>query len=149
VRLTATLASTPTPASKSSNCYFSAHIFNESSIFRFDPGRYAAGQDKSQAHAYLGWGKQTLAFILRDTSNQRFPGVGRHPCAGKRFAQFEIKIMCAMFLASVSTSKYRTIETNTDTPALQYTYDVVDSTGKKPDPSATVPDKNNIYQVRR
>ncbi|KAF8604864.1 cytochrome P450 [Ceratobasidium sp. AG-I] len=78
---------------------------------KFDPGRYAAGQDKSQTHAYLGW------------------GVGRHPCLGKRFAQYEIKAICAMFLAS-------------------YDYEVINSKGQKPDPSTTVPDRNNIYQAR-
>ncbi|EUC55521.1 cytochrome P450 family 6 protein, partial [Rhizoctonia solani AG-3 Rhs1AP] len=78
---------------------------------RFDPGRYGAGQDKSQLHAFLGW------------------GAGRHPCLGKRFAQYEIKAICALFLTL-------------------YDYEVVDTTGKKPDPSVTVPDKNNIYQAR-
>ncbi|KAJ1301352.1 hypothetical protein OPQ81_003751 [Rhizoctonia solani] len=78
---------------------------------KFDPGRYAAGQDKSQLHAFLGW------------------GVGRHPCLGKRFAQYEIKAICALFLAV-------------------YDYEIVDTTGQKPDPSVTVPDRNNIYQAR-
>ncbi|KEP54176.1 cytochrome P450 family 6 protein [Rhizoctonia solani 123E] len=78
---------------------------------QFNPGRYTEEQDKSQTYGFLGW------------------GVGRHPCAGRRFAQFEIKSMVAMFLAS-------------------YTYEVIDSNGKKPDPSVTVPDKNNLYQVR-
>ncbi|KAG9093832.1 hypothetical protein FRC06_011362 [Ceratobasidium sp. 370] len=49
---------------------------------KFNPGRFAEGQDKSQTHAFLGW------------------GVGRHPCAGRRFAQYEIKAIVAMFLAS-------------------------------------------------
>ncbi|EUC55516.1 cytochrome P450 family protein [Rhizoctonia solani AG-3 Rhs1AP] len=78
---------------------------------KFDPGRYGDGQDKSQLHAFLGW------------------GAGRHPCLGKRFAQYEIKAICALFLTL-------------------YDYEVIDTTGKKPDPSVTVPDKNNIYQVR-
>ncbi|KAF8688520.1 Cytochrome P450, partial [Rhizoctonia solani] len=78
---------------------------------KFDPSRYSSGQDKSQAHAFLGW------------------GVGRHPCLGKRFAQYEIKAICALFLTL-------------------YDYEIVDSVGKKPDPSVTVPDRNNIYQAR-
>ncbi|GAB1524246.1 hypothetical protein RhiTH_007399 [Rhizoctonia solani] len=78
---------------------------------QYDPGRYAEGQDKAQTYGFLGW------------------GVGRHPCAGRRFAQYEIKSMVSMFLAS-------------------YTYEVVDSAGKKPDPSVTVPDRNNLYQAR-
>ncbi|KAH7338681.1 cytochrome P450 [Rhizoctonia solani] len=78
---------------------------------QYDPGRFAKEQDKNQAYGFLGW------------------GVGRHPCAGRRFAQYEIKSMVAMFLAS-------------------YTYEVIDSNGKKPDPSVTVPDKNNLYQAR-
>ncbi|KAF8604865.1 cytochrome P450 [Ceratobasidium sp. AG-I] len=78
---------------------------------KFDPGRYSDGQDKAQAYAFLGW------------------GVGRHPCLGRRFAQYEIKAICAMVLAS-------------------YEYSIVDSKGRKPDPSATVPDRNNIYQAR-
>ncbi|CAE6465073.1 unnamed protein product [Rhizoctonia solani] len=78
---------------------------------QYNPGRYTKEQDKSQTYGFLGW------------------GVGRHPCAGRRFAQYEIKSMIAMFLAS-------------------YTYEVIDSHGKKPDPSVTVPDKNNLYQAR-
>ncbi|GAB1525707.1 cytochrome P450 family protein [Rhizoctonia solani] len=78
---------------------------------QYDPGRYVEGQDKAQTYGFLGW------------------GVGRHPCAGRRFAQYEIKSMVSMFLAS-------------------YTYEVVDSAGKKPDPSLTVPDRNNMYQAR-
>ncbi|KAG8687929.1 hypothetical protein FRC11_006364 [Ceratobasidium sp. 423] len=78
---------------------------------QFNPGRFAEEQDKSQTYGFLGW------------------GVGRHPCVGRRFAQFEIKSMVAMFLAS-------------------YTYEVIDSNGKKPDPSVTVPDRNNLYQAR-
>ncbi|CAE6440153.1 unnamed protein product [Rhizoctonia solani] len=78
---------------------------------KFDPDRYSAGQDKSQSHAFLGW------------------GAGRHPCLGKRFAQYEIKAICALFLTL-------------------YDYEIVDTTGKKPDPSVTVPDRNNIYQAR-
>lgn len=78
---------------------------------KYDPSRFTSGQDKSQTHGFLGW------------------GVGRHPCLGKRFAQYEIKAICAMFLAS-------------------YEYEVIDSKGKRPDPSATVPDRNNIYQAR-
>ncbi|KAG8716757.1 hypothetical protein FRC08_008847 [Ceratobasidium sp. 394] len=78
---------------------------------RFNPGRYAEGQDKSQAHAFLGW------------------GVGRHPCVGKKFAQFEIKAMLLMFLSS-------------------YEYEIVNSKGLKPDPSMTVPDKNDLHQAR-
>ncbi|CAE6539668.1 unnamed protein product, partial [Rhizoctonia solani] len=78
---------------------------------KFDPNRYSAGQDKSQLHAFLGW------------------GAGRHPCLGKRFAQYEIKAICALFLAV-------------------YDYEIVDTTGRKPDPSVTVPDRNNIYQAR-
>ncbi|CAE6338387.1 unnamed protein product, partial [Rhizoctonia solani] len=77
---------------------------------QYDPGRYTEGQDKAQTYAFLGW------------------GVGRHPCVGRRFAQYEIKSMVAMFLAS-------------------YTYEVIDTTGKKPDPSVTVPDRNNLYQA--
>ncbi|KAL5634417.1 hypothetical protein ACGC1H_002464 [Rhizoctonia solani] len=78
---------------------------------KFDPSRHAAGQDKSQAHAFLGW------------------GVGRHPCLGKRFAQYEIKAICALFLT-------------------MYDYQIVNAAGEKPDPSVTVPDRNNIYQAR-
>ncbi|KAG8743137.1 hypothetical protein FRC10_000354 [Ceratobasidium sp. 414] len=78
---------------------------------RFNPARYAAGQDKSQTHAFLGW------------------GVGRHPCVGKKFAQFEIKAMVVMFLSS-------------------YEYEIVNSKGLKPDPSTTVPDKNDLHQAR-
>ncbi|QRW22056.1 cytochrome P450 family protein [Rhizoctonia solani] len=78
---------------------------------QYNPGRYAEGQDKAQAYGFLGW------------------GAGRHPCVGRRFAQYEIKSMVSMFLAS-------------------YTYEVVDSAGKKPDPSVTVPDRNNMYQAR-
>ncbi|CAE6426353.1 unnamed protein product [Rhizoctonia solani] len=78
---------------------------------KFDPSRYSSGQDKSQSHAFLGW------------------GVGRHPCLGKRFAQYEIKAICALFLSL-------------------YDYEIVDTTGNKPDPSVTVPDRNNIYQAR-
>ncbi|KAJ1302512.1 hypothetical protein OPQ81_002831 [Rhizoctonia solani] len=78
---------------------------------QYDPGRYTEEQDKNQTYGFLGW------------------GVGRHPCVGRRFAQYEIKSMVAMFLAS-------------------YTYEVIDSNGKKPDPSVTVPDKNNLYQAR-
>ncbi|KEP51010.1 cytochrome P450 family 6 protein, partial [Rhizoctonia solani 123E] len=85
----------------------SKRVFNYS--IRFDPGRYSAGQDKSQLHAFLGW------------------GVGRHPCLGKRFAQYEIKAICALILTV-------------------YDYEIVDVTGRKPDPSVTVPDRNNIYQ---
>ncbi|KAG9073718.1 hypothetical protein FS749_014743, partial [Ceratobasidium sp. UAMH 11750] len=48
----------------------------------FNPDRFEQGQDKAQAHAFLGW------------------GVGRHPCPGRRFAQYEIKASYAMFLAS-------------------------------------------------
>ncbi|ELU44132.1 cytochrome P450 [Rhizoctonia solani AG-1 IA] len=80
---------------------------------QYNPGRYAEGQDKAQAYGFLGWAA---------------PGAGRHPCVGRRFAQYEIKSMVSMFLAS-------------------YTYEVVDSAGKKPDPSVTVPDRNNMYQV--
>ncbi|CCO32823.1 hypothetical protein BN14_06886 [Rhizoctonia solani AG-1 IB] len=83
---------------------------------KFDPGRYSAGQDKSQSHAFLGW------------------GVGRHPCLGKRFAQYEIKAICALFLTLASDT--------------YYDYNIVDTAGKKPDPSVTVPDRNNIYQAR-
>ncbi|KAF8737970.1 Cytochrome P450, partial [Rhizoctonia solani] len=81
---------------------------------QYNPGRYAEGQDKAQAYGFLGWAA---------------PGAGRHPCVGRRFAQYEIKSMVSMFLAS-------------------YTYEVVDSAGKKPDPSLTVPDRNNMYQAR-
>ncbi|CUA72666.1 hypothetical protein RSOLAG22IIIB_04986 [Rhizoctonia solani] len=78
---------------------------------KFDPSRYAAGQDKSQTHAYLGW------------------GAGRHPCLGKHFAQYEVKVICALFLTV-------------------YNYEVVDASGRKPDAAVTVPDRNNIYQAR-
>ncbi|CAE6505479.1 unnamed protein product, partial [Rhizoctonia solani] len=77
---------------------------------QYNPGRYTEEQDKGQTYSFLGW------------------GAGRHPCAGRRFAQYEIKSMVAMFLAS-------------------YTYEVVNDRGKKPDPSETVPDKNNLYQA--
>ncbi|KAG9087823.1 hypothetical protein FS749_002617 [Ceratobasidium sp. UAMH 11750] len=77
---------------------------------KFNPGRFAEGQDKSQTHAFLGW------------------GVGRHPCAGRRFAQYEIKAIVAMFLPS-------------------YEYEVINSKGVRPDPSTTVPDRNNILQA--
>ncbi|KAJ1304156.1 hypothetical protein OPQ81_008556 [Rhizoctonia solani] len=82
---------------------------NPSSI-RCNPGRYDEGQDKRQTYAFLGW------------------GAGRHPCAGRRFAQNEIKSLVTMFLAS-------------------YTYEVIDSSGRKPDPSVTVPDRNNLYRA--
>ncbi|QRV97067.1 cytochrome P450 family protein [Ceratobasidium sp. AG-Ba] len=78
---------------------------------RFNPDRFAEGQDKSQYHAFLGW------------------GVGRHPCSGRRFAQYEIKSICAMFLS-------------------QYDYEVVNSKGVHPDPSTTIPDRNDLYQAR-
>ncbi|KAG8704821.1 hypothetical protein FRC08_002018 [Ceratobasidium sp. 394] len=77
---------------------------------KFNPSRFAEGPDKSQAHGFLGW------------------GVGRHPCAGRRFAQYEIKAIVAMFLAS-------------------YDYEVINSKGVRPDPSTTVPDRNNILQA--
>ncbi|QRV80118.1 cytochrome P450 family protein [Ceratobasidium sp. AG-Ba] len=51
---------------------------------RFNPDRFTKGQDKSQHHAFLGW------------------GVGRHPCLGRCFAQYKIKSICAMFLSHVS-----------------------------------------------
>ncbi|KAG8748888.1 hypothetical protein FRC12_013742 [Ceratobasidium sp. 428] len=78
---------------------------------KFNPGRFAEGQDKSQNHGFLGW------------------GVGRHPCAGRRFAQFEIKAMLCMFLSS-------------------YDYQVINSKGVRPDPSTTVPDRNDSIQPR-
>ncbi|CAE6457204.1 unnamed protein product [Rhizoctonia solani] len=78
---------------------------------KFDPSRYAAGQDKSQTHAYLGW------------------GAGRHPCLGKHFAQYKVKVICALFFTV-------------------YNYEVVDASGRRPDPTVTVPDRNNIYQAR-
>ncbi|KAH7338672.1 cytochrome P450 [Rhizoctonia solani] len=77
---------------------------------QYNPGRYAE-QSESHIYGFLGW------------------GVGRHPCAGRRFAQYEIKSIVAMFLAS-------------------YTYEIVDASGKRPDPSVTVPDKNDLYQAR-
>ncbi|QRV80112.1 cytochrome P450 family protein [Ceratobasidium sp. AG-Ba] len=76
---------------------------------KFNPGRFSEGQDKSQYHGFLGW------------------GVGRHPCLGRRFAQYEIKAICAVFLS-------------------QYHYEVVNSKGVRPDPSTIVPDRNNLYQ---
>ncbi|KAG9124092.1 hypothetical protein FRC07_012864 [Ceratobasidium sp. 392] len=78
---------------------------------KYNPDRFVEGQDKSQYHAFLGW------------------GVGRHPCLGRRFAQYEIKAICAMFLS-------------------QYDYTIINSKGLRPDPSTTVPDKNNLYQAR-
>ncbi|KAG9124093.1 hypothetical protein FRC07_012865 [Ceratobasidium sp. 392] len=78
---------------------------------RFNPARFTEGQDKSQAYAFLGW------------------GVGRHPCAGRRFAQYEVKAVISRLLAS-------------------YDYEVVNSRGVRPDPSTTVPDRNNILQAR-
>ncbi|QRV94605.1 cytochrome P450 family protein [Ceratobasidium sp. AG-Ba] len=78
---------------------------------KFNPSRFSEGQDKSQYHAFLGW------------------GVGRHPCLGRRFAQYEIKAICALFLS-------------------QYHYEVVNSKGVRPHPSTVVPDRNNLYQVR-
>ncbi|KAF8604924.1 hypothetical protein BDV93DRAFT_555339 [Ceratobasidium sp. AG-I] len=69
-------------------------------LTKFNPHRYSDGQDKTQADALLGW------------------GVSRHPCLGRRFAQYE------------------------------YKYSIVDSKDRKPDPSATVPDRNNTHQAR-
>ncbi|KAG9081346.1 hypothetical protein FRC06_005626, partial [Ceratobasidium sp. 370] len=76
---------------------------------KFNPGRFEQGQDKAQVHAFLGW------------------GVGRHPCPGRRFAQYEIKAIFAMFLAS-------------------YEYEVVNSKGVRPDPSTVVPNRNDLFQ---
>ncbi|KAG8716756.1 hypothetical protein FRC08_008846, partial [Ceratobasidium sp. 394] len=95
--------------------YLAGETHNNAEIYpepaKYNPGRFAEGQDKSQYHAFLGW------------------GVGRHPCLGRRFAQYEIKAICAMFLA-------------------QYDYEIVNSRGVRPDPSTTVPDRNNLYQAR-
>ncbi|KAH7316408.1 cytochrome P450 [Rhizoctonia solani] len=91
--------------------YQAGETHSNPEIYSNPSNRYAAGQDKSQLHAFLGW------------------GVGRHPCLGKRFAQYEIKAICALFLTV-------------------YDYEIVDTAGKKPDPSVTVPDRNNIYQAR-
>ncbi|KAJ1302344.1 hypothetical protein OPQ81_001159 [Rhizoctonia solani] len=77
---------------------------------QYDPGRHFDGQGKAQTYSFLGW------------------GAGRHPCAGRRFAQYTIKSMVAMFLTA-------------------YTYEVIDASGKKPDPSVTVPDKNDLYRA--
>ncbi|KAG8712346.1 hypothetical protein FRC08_014724 [Ceratobasidium sp. 394] len=78
---------------------------------KFNPDRFEQGQDKAQAHAFLGW------------------GVGRHPCPGRRFAQYEIKASYAMFLAS-------------------YEYEVVNSKGARPDPSVVVPNRNDLFLAR-
>ncbi|KAG9121020.1 hypothetical protein FRC07_003198 [Ceratobasidium sp. 392] len=95
--------------------YSAGEAHNDPNIYpdpaKFDPGRYARGQDKSQTYGFLGW------------------GVGRHPCLGRRFAQYEIKAICGVFLAS-------------------YEYEVINSKGKRPDSSATVPDRNNMHQAR-
>ncbi|KAG9090394.1 hypothetical protein FS749_000590 [Ceratobasidium sp. UAMH 11750] len=95
--------------------YLTGETHNDPNIYpepsKFNPGRFEEGQDKAQVHGFLGW------------------GVGRHPCAGRRFAQYEIKAICAMFLAS-------------------YDYEVVNSKGVRPDPSTTIPDRNNLYQAR-
>ena len=55
-------------------------------------------------------------------------GVGRHPCTGMKVAKLELKLISAMFL-------------------MRYEYDLVDKSGKFPDP-LPVPDRNNIHQVR-
>ncbi|QRW08994.1 cytochrome P450 family protein [Ceratobasidium sp. AG-Ba] len=78
---------------------------------RFNPGRFSEGQDKSQYHAFVGW------------------GVGRHPCLGRRFAQYEIKALCAMLLS-------------------QYDYEVVNSKGVRPSPYTIIPDRNDLYLAR-
>ncbi|KAG8720691.1 hypothetical protein FRC09_009125 [Ceratobasidium sp. 395] len=95
--------------------YSAGEVHNDPSIYpdpaTFNPGRYADGQDKSQTYGFLGW------------------GVGRHPCLGRRFAQYEIKVICGVFLTV-------------------YEYEVANSKGKRPDPSFTVPDRNNMHQAR-
>lgn len=47
---------------------------------RWDPNRFARGEDKKQHWAFVGW------------------GTGRHPCLGMRFAKLEVKIILALFL---------------------------------------------------
>ncbi|KAG8692691.1 hypothetical protein FRC09_011033 [Ceratobasidium sp. 395] len=99
---------------------------------KYNPGRFAEGQDKSQYHAFLGW------------------GVGRHPCLGRRFAQYEIKAICAMFLAQVSYENAFDVRQAYIVllPHTQYDYEIVNSQEVRPDPSTTVPDRNNLYQAR-
>ncbi|KAH8115445.1 cytochrome P450 [Phellopilus nigrolimitatus] len=48
--------------------------------FKWDPSRFARGEDKKEHWAFLGW------------------GVGRHPCLGMRFAKLEVKVILAQFL---------------------------------------------------
>ncbi|KAG8743136.1 hypothetical protein FRC10_000353 [Ceratobasidium sp. 414] len=95
----------------------------------YNPGRFAEGQDKSQYHAFLGW------------------GVGRHPCLGRRFAQYEIKAICAMFLAQVGDDTTLSQSIHPLITPVQYDYEIVNSKGVRPDPSTTVPDRNNLYQL--
>jgi len=47
---------------------------------KWDPDRFARGEDKKEQWAYVGW------------------GVGRHPCLGMRFAKIEVKVILALFL---------------------------------------------------
>jgi cytochrome P450 len=79
---------------------------------KFDPGRFEEGmeEDKKGYFSYLGW------------------GVGRHPCAGMKFAKLEIKLILSMLL-------------------LGYEYKLVDDRGA---PTATLPqpDRNDIQQAR-
>ncbi|KZM19034.1 Sterol 14-alpha-demethylase [Ascochyta rabiei] len=72
--------------------YATADVHQDPSIYPnpevWDPARYLPGreEDKKVPHAWLGW------------------GVGRHPCAGMRFAKLEQNIITAYFLASFDFS---------------------------------------------
>ncbi|XPS91751.1 Sterol 14-alpha-demethylase [Ascochyta lentis] len=72
--------------------YATADVHQDPSIYpnpdTWDPARYLPGreEDKKVPHAWLGW------------------GVGRHPCAGMRFAKLEQNIITAYFLASFDFS---------------------------------------------
>ncbi|KAJ4359014.1 hypothetical protein N0V95_002550 [Ascochyta clinopodiicola] len=72
--------------------YATADVHQDPSIYPnpdvWDPARYLPGreEDKKVPHAWLGW------------------GVGRHPCAGMRFAKLEQNIITAYFVASFDFS---------------------------------------------
>ncbi|ELU37407.1 cytochrome P450 [Rhizoctonia solani AG-1 IA] len=115
--------------------YSTGETHSDPSIYpnpsQYNPGRYAEDQDKAQAYGFLGWG-QLLEHLLG--------GPVRLSCSRCWPSSLRWSSLSQLEQHIVAASQFRVL-------LYQYTYEVVDSAGKKPDPSVTVPDRNNLYQV--